>query len=191
MPGQTEHYGIRYPCPGDNINPADFANWTYDIENALNEVNAASQAAVLRPRAMLRTSRVGVAIPIGVPTQILFSDLVYNEGMDVGVGPTYGAFLPAPTAQPMLMMLAAQFTPLNTVTGVTSFEGTVFANNFPFARTLGSTGATTIGRPITVVGIGIVEFLFGALATFTWTGAGGPLNMYCQFSCSYIAPAFP
>jgi hypothetical protein len=193
MPGQTTNFGIEYPCPGDTITTAAFQTWTEGIEAAINQVNTASTEATNRPRAMLRTNDTGYAVAFGAPTQILFDITVYNNGLDVGVlGPPFGGFVPEPTGDAGLYLLMAQFTPVNTATTVTSFEAEIISNNeVVAARTLASSAATTIARPISLMGVGIIDFIGGALVRFNWTGTGGPLNIYCQFSCQYIAPAVP
>src|SRR5688572_838049 len=127
MPGQTENFGIVYPCPGDTITTGVFQTWTQGIEDALEQVNDAAEAAINRPRAKLRTVDAGFAVANGVATQILFDEVVYNRGLDVGAGPTFGGFNPAPTASAGLYLLTAQFTPVNTATTVTSFEAQILA----------------------------------------------------------------
>jgi len=194
MPGQTTNFGIEYPCPGDTITAAAFQTWTEGIEDALEQVNDAAVAAANRPRAMLRTATTGFAVAAGAATQISFDEVVYDSGFGglSGVAP-YTAFDIAGTGFiDGLYMFMAQFTPVNTATTVTSFEAEILASNTTIAaRTLASSAATTIARPISMIGIGFLTTVGTGLVRFNWTGTGGPLNIYCQFSCQYIAPAFP
>lgn len=195
MPGTTVNYGIRYPCPGDTITTGVFSDWANDIESAIMEVSDLTSQALNRPRAMLRTADAGYAVAFGLPTQILFTEVVYNNGLGVGAGPTFGAFdVQGTSLDQGLYLLMAQFTPVNTATTVTSFEAEILADNVVIAaRTLASSAASTIAKPITLAGLGLLTFNpgGGGLVRFNWTGTGGPLNIYCQFSCQYLAPAFP
>lgn len=195
MPGTTANYAIRYPCPGDTITTDVFSNWANDIESAVLQVSDLTGQALNRPRAMLRTVDTGYAVAFGLPTQILFDEVVYNNGLGVGTGPIFGAFdVNGTSLDQGLYLFMAQLTPVNTATTVTSFEAEILTDNVVIAaRTLASSAASTIAKPITLAGLGFLTFNpgGGGLVRFNWTGTGGPLNIYCQFSCQYIAPAFP
>lgn len=192
MPGLTDNFGIPYPCPGDPIDCTDFADWAAAIDEALTEVNQAATAAANRPRAMLRTATAGRAIPVGVETQILFDEPtgpVYNNGLDVGSFP-HGGFRVLPPLVTGVYLFTAQFTPLNSVTSVTGFRATMNLNFRTVGRTLASSTATTIAHPISLVGIGVLDAAdptSTGTCSYTWTGTGGPLNVYCQFSCQFVS----
>lgn len=188
MPGQTTNYGIRYPCPGDTIDAEAFGVWTNDIENAMAQVQTASNEALQRPRAMVRTANAGFAIPVGVATQITYTTTVYNNA---GATPFAGTI---PPEEPQLNLYMAQITPIGTGTTVTSWKASILVDNFVVAsRTSASSAASTIAKPISLVGLGFRTADPGgaAVVTFHWTGTGGPLNVYSQFSFSYVAPATP
>lgn len=188
MPGQTDNYGIRYPCPGDPIDPTDFANWAIDIENAVEQVETAALAATSRPRVQLRTPVTGTACAAGVATAMSFDTIVFNEGMTVApLAAPHTTIFPGDGVSIYVMTLTATFIPVNTATTVTSFQGFITANNDVCGRTMASSTVPTIAKPLTLVMTGFVDSVFGATASFQWTGTGGPLNVYCQFSASFVA----
>jgi hypothetical protein len=193
MPGTTPNFAIPYPCPGDPIDCNDFEAWAGAIDDALTTVNEAATAAANRPRAMLRTPDAGVSVPVGVSTQILFSDTVspvYNNGLDLGTAPLYSGFRVFPPLETAFYLFTATFIPLNTVTSVTSFRATMTLDNISVGRVMASSVAATSSQPITLVGIGVLDAAdptsFG-ICSYLWTGSGGPMNVHVQFSCQYVS----
>lgn len=194
MPAVTPNFAIPYPCPGDNVDCFDFNTWAEGIDSALAEVTQVAAQATLRPRAMLRTADTGTPIPVGVTTGISFNlagGPVYNEGMDVGAFP-HTAFRTFNPDYSGWYIFCAQFTPLTVVGSVTSFSATISVGNPAVltGRTLASSAATTIAQPISLITMGRLDAFDPtsvAFCTWQWTGAGGPLSVYCQFSCQFMA----
>lgn len=197
MPGMTPNFNIRYPCQGENINPQVFADYAQDVEAAIAQVQAQAALAQNRLRAALHTADAGVAVAVNVSTQILFSTVEYNNGVEVGAGPTYGGFQSLTADQSGLYLFTLEVSPLNTVTTLTSWKAVV-SNTPGFypltvggSRTLGRSVATTEATRINVTGIGFLEAPFSTVFTFQWTGTGGPMNIYARATATKIGPFFP
>lgn len=190
MPGQTENFGIRYPCPGDTITSNVFCDWANDIDEAVSQVGAASQASLNRVRSMLRTDTTGDAIPVGGLNPIQFSTLVYNNDPITAAGPFPGLGWAGVGAGPTeLNLYMAQVTPLNTATTVTSLSVNILVGTTIVARrVLADSAVPTIGKPINLMGLGIRDSTNGGAVQVLWTGSGGPLFFYCQFSFASVAP---
>lgn len=195
MPATTPNFNIPYPCSGDTIDCSIFESWAAGIDNALATVRTASELASQRPRAMLRTADTGVAVAVGGAfvgmTYNRADNPIYNGGLTLtGVAPNYTGFSITLPQIPGWYLFMAQFTPLNAVTTVTSFEGRITVDGLVFGRTLGDSLPGTVARPITVMGMALLPAaLPGAQASYAWTGSGGPMNIYSQFSCQFMAPA--
>ena len=189
MPGQTDNYSIRYPCPGDTVTLADFTNWASDIDTALASVSELSDEALNRPRGMGRTANAGTAVAVGAGLTLLAAtNTVYSHAMTN----FSGVFVPESGLDGLFLGMATVI-PVGTGTTVTSWKASLIMDNQTVAsRTSASSAASTIAKPISLVGVGFLTSTgAGGLVQFEWTGTGGPMNVYAQLSFSYIAPAFP
>lgn len=190
MPGQTENFAIRYPCPGDTLTTNVFCDWANDIDDAVSQVGQASQDSLNRVRVMMRTDTTGSTVAAGVLTPLQFTTVVYNNDPLVPVPLTPLLAWPGVGAGPdELNLYMAQITPVNTATTVTSFSANILVGTTIVARrVLADSAVPTIGKPITLVGLGIRDSTNGGAVQVQWTGTGGPLLVYSQFSFSAVAP---
>lgn len=182
MPGATSNFGIRYPCSGETIDPTAFANWADDIDAALTDVSTLTSAALTRERASSKTVDAGTSVPVNVATTLTVgATTLYADGVTVTpttLFPDIGG----------VFMVNAEFSPLNTVTTLTSWAGAILATGGidTIGRKLGLSGANTQATNINVSGLLRASSINGILVTWHWTGTGGPMFVYCNLSISKI-----
>lgn len=185
MPGTTTNFGIRYPCSGETINPTVFANWADDIDAALTDVSTLTTEVLHRPRASVKTVDAGTSTAVGALTTLNVGDVtLYADG--VTVTPT-GFITNEPTLEVGVWMVTAEFSPLNSVTTLTSWAGgCVTSPGDDMGRKMGISGANTLATNINISGL--LRVVSPSIISFNWlwTGTGGPMFVYCNASISKI-----
>jgi hypothetical protein len=194
MPGVTDNFAIPYPCQGENINPAVFAAYAAGVENALEQVNEQAQMAQNRLRADLYTVDAGVAVAVNVSTQLLYTLSNYNNGMEVGPGPSFGGYGALTPDQAGLYVFTLELSPINTVTTLTSWKLEINSTNatnsatMTTSRTLVRSVATIEASRVNLSALGFLHVGSATVARFHWTGTGGPMNVYARFTAARIGP---
>lgn len=183
MPGMTPNFNIRYPCAGETIDPQVFEDFAEDVEAALVSVDAAADAALLRPRGALRTVSTGVSTAVGAVVAMTYSVTDFADGVTV----TPSGFT---IITPGVYMVDCEFSPITGVTTVTSFAGDLLrSGTSTYLRKLGWSGAVDAGGPINVSGLVSCAAADTIHANWRWTGVGGPMFVYSRISISKICDA--
>lgn len=180
MPGMTPNFNIRYPCAGETIDPQVFEDFAEDVEAALVSVDAAADAALLRPRGALRTVPTGISTTVAVTTAMAYNVTDFADGVTV----IAGGFT---IITPGVYMVDCEFSPITVVTTVTSFTGDITQNaTVVYRRKLGWAGVVDSAGPINISGLVSCAAADTIQANWRWTGTGGPMFVYSRISISKI-----
>lgn len=179
MPGTTTHFGIRYPCGGDTIDPTVFANFATDVETALTTVATAADAATTRPAFSVTTAAAGVAVAPGVPTALTITTTDWNDGFTVGA-------TSVTVNNAGVYLVSAEFLPQNTTTTVTEWDGSVAYNGTArFTLKLGKQGANTSTYPINASGLIVCAAASTLSMIWTWNSVGST-TVFGRLSATFI-----
>lgn len=179
MPSSTPTFGIRYPCAGDTIDPAVFVNFATDVEAALTSVATSADAALTRYAVSVRTATAGSAVAPGVPTALTIASTDFNDGFTVGA-------TTVTVTNAGVYLVNAEFSPQNTVTTVTEFDGSIAYNGVNrYTRKLGKSGANNTAWPMNVSGLVVCAAASTLSMVWIWNSVGA-MNVYGQLTASFV-----
>lgn len=178
MPGFTPNFAIEYPCAGETIDATVFQTFADDVEAALAQVDAASAAALQRPRGQKLLSP-GQSIASTVLTTLNYTSTVYASG----ITDTPTGFVILFDGVYMVTLDCAEF----------SFSAA--SNDYWSARVVRNatsiyqrklTAPLTPEHPLNIGGL-MTCVAGDVLSTqYQWQGGGGPLVVSARFSAAKV-----
>ncbi len=179
----TPNFEIRYPCAGDTIDCDTFANFTNDIQAALDAVAVSETAALNRPNAKI-TENGAQTIAFNTTTDIQFHIEEYdNNGMaDLAVNNE------RLTIQTAGIYMAEAYMSGNSSFTTVSSQAIALSQNGTIRYRKKDSNRSNLTSSIHVVGL--FNCLVGDVlrAVYLWTGSGGPEGVFsCEFQARLVS----
>lgn len=179
MPGTTPNFGIPYPCAGEVIDPGVFEDFADGVESALAQVDAASLAAVQRPRGQKLLDGSGQSVATTVLSTLTYSSTVYASGItDTATGFTItsaGVYMVTLETLNYSSVVTCDYWSaqiLNTATVV--YRRKLFDSTELFTHR------------INIGGLVVCNVADTLSAQWQWQGTGGPMFILSRFSAAKV-----
>lgn len=165
----TPNFAIPYPCSGTTIDCTAFEDFTEAIQDAIDAVSVAEQAALNRPAAKVGdTDAQTFTVAVATNMTFVFEDFDNDAMANLGVNAdrltiqTDGIYVVSAMAQ-----AAGSVTTLTSQAIAVSQNGTIRYRKKDSVRD---------NSPMTIHVVGLMSCVAGDIirAVYLWTGTGGP-----------------
>lgn len=180
----TPTFAIPYPCAGETIDCAAFAAFTQAVQDAVDDVAVAQEAALTRPSAKVSASSGIQTFTVAVATNVQFDFEDFDNDAMANLGVNNDRLTVATSG---LYVVAASLMPAGSVTTLTSQAVALSQNGTILYRKKDS---TRDNFPFGIHVVGLVNCVAGDIlrVVYLWTGTGGPDTLtFCEFNARLVS----